>query len=83
MIYSQIGKNLEDCENPKEHGKALAANLKGYWRCRVGDCRIIADIQDDKIVILILTSGHRSEVYPYRRTDTPYLLWEKYGYPVP
>lgn len=63
MIYAWIDKNLEGCENPKLHGKALTANRKGQWRYRVGDYRIIADIQDDRIVILILTIGHRSEVY--------------------
>lgn len=63
MIYSWIGKNLEGCENPKLHGKALVANLRGHWRYRVGDYRILADIQDDKIVILILTIGHRREIY--------------------
>ncbi|MGN1306397.1 MAG: type II toxin-antitoxin system RelE/ParE family toxin [Faecousia sp.] len=63
MLYSWIDKNLVNCENPKLHGKLLTANRKGQWRYRVGDYRIIAEIQDDRIVILILTVGHRSEVY--------------------
>ena len=63
MIYSWIDKNLVNCENPKQHGKPLTANRKGKWRYRIGDYRIIAEIQDDRIVILILTVGHRSEVY--------------------
>lgn len=63
MIYSWIGKNLVCCENPKLHGKPLTANRKGQWRYRVGDYRLIAEIQEDRIVILILTVGHRSEVY--------------------
>lgn len=63
MLYSWIDKNLVNCENPKLHGKPLTANSKGQWRYRVGDYRIIAEIQDDRIVILILTVGHRSEVY--------------------
>ena len=63
MLYSWIDKNLVHCENPKLHGKPLTANRKGQWRYRVGDYRIITEIQDDRIVILILTVGHRSEVY--------------------
>lgn len=63
MIFSWIDKHLSQCENPRAHGKALTANRKGQWRYRVGDYRIIAELQDDKIVILVLTVGHRSVVY--------------------
>ena len=63
MIYSWIDKNLSDCEDPRQHGKALAANRKGQWRYRIGDYRLICDIQDDKLVILALTVGHRRDIY--------------------
>lgn len=63
LIYSWIGKNLEGCEDPRRHGKGLTANRSGQWRYRVGDYRIIAEIQDDKIIILVLNIGHRSEIY--------------------
>lgn len=63
LIYSWIGKNLEGCEDPRRHGKNLTANRSGQWRYRVGDLRIIAEIQDDKIIILVLNIGHRSEIY--------------------
>ena len=63
IITGWIRKNLEGCENPRQHGKGLTANRSGQWRYRVGDYRILADIQDNKIVILILNAGHRSEIY--------------------
>lgn len=63
LLTAWIRKNLEGCTNPRQHGKGLTANRSGQWRYRVGDYRIIAEIQDDKIIILILTIGHRSEVY--------------------
>lgn len=63
MITGWIRKNLEGCTNPRQHGKGLTANRSGQWRYRVGYYRLLADIQDDKIVILILNVGHRSEVY--------------------
>ena len=63
LILGWIEKNLVDCENPRQHGKGLTANRTGQWRYRVGDYRILADIQDDKIVILILEVGHRREIY--------------------
>ena len=63
FILAWIEKNLVDCENPRQHGKGLTANSSGQWRYRVGDYRIIAEIEDDKVIILVLTVGHRREVY--------------------
>lgn len=63
IIYGWIDKHLEGCENPRQYGKALTGNHQNEWRYRVGDYRILADIQDDKILILVLTVGHRKDVY--------------------
>lgn len=63
LILGWIRKNLEGCENPRIHGKGLTANHSGEWRYRVGDYRLLAEIQDGKLIILMLTVGHRSEVY--------------------
>ena len=63
LIVGWMEKNLEGCENPRQHGKGLTANRSGQWRYRVGDYRIIAEIQDAKIIILVLNIGHRSEIY--------------------
>ena len=62
-IICWIEDNLEGCENPRLHGKPLAGNRSGEWRYRIGDYRMIADIQDDRILILILEIGHRSKIY--------------------
>ena len=62
-IKKWIKTNLEGCENPRQQGKPLTGNLKGYWRYEVSDYRIIADIQDDKIIILVTDIGHRREIY--------------------
>ena len=63
LIRTWIEKNLINTENPRIKGKALTGDLKGLWRYRVGDYRILAEIQDNKIVILILDIGHRSKIY--------------------
>ena len=63
IIRTWIEKNLMNTENPRIKGKALTGDLKGLWRYRVGDYRILAEIQDTKIVILILDIGHRSKIY--------------------
>lgn len=63
FIISWIKKNLEGCDNPRQYGKGLVANRSGQWRYRVGDYRILAEIQEDKLVILVLTVGHRRDIY--------------------
>jgi mRNA interferase RelE/StbE len=63
MIKNWIDKNLVETENPRQHGKGLTANRSGQWRYRIGDYRLICQIEDDKLVILALSVGHRREVY--------------------
>ena len=63
LIIGWIEKNLVGCENPRVHGKGLTANHSGKWRYRIGDYRLIADIQDNQVLILILQVGHRKEIY--------------------
>ncbi|MBQ7560401.1 MAG: type II toxin-antitoxin system RelE/ParE family toxin [Synergistaceae bacterium] len=62
-IRKWINDNLEGCENPRKYGKALTGKLKGYWRYETGNYRIIADIRDNKLIILITKIGHRREIY--------------------
>lgn len=50
-------------DDPRQRGKALKANLSGLWRYRVGDYRVICDIQDAKILITVLRVGHRKNIY--------------------
>ena len=63
MVKSWIEKNLSHCSDPRAHGKGLTANLSGLWRYRIGDCRLICLIEDDRLVILALTIGHRCDIY--------------------
>ncbi len=63
MIKAWIDKNLVSCDDPRVHGIALAANRRGQWRYRIGDYRLICSIEDDRLVILALSIGHRSEIY--------------------
>ena len=63
MIKAWIEKNLIGCENPRAHGKALSSNRTGQWRYRIGDYRLICVIEDERLIILALTIGHRREIY--------------------
>ena len=63
LIVGWIRKNLENCSDPRNHGKGLTANRSGQWRYRVGDYRILANINDTEITILVISIGHRRDVY--------------------
>nr|WP_027871675.1 type II toxin-antitoxin system RelE/ParE family toxin [[Eubacterium] cellulosolvens] len=63
MIKAWIEKHLVNCEDPRIHGKGLTANRSGQWRYRIGDYRIICQINDTELVILALSVGHRNEIY--------------------
>ena len=63
LVASYIKRNLENTDNPREHGKALIGDKKGLWRYRIGNYRLIVEIQDNKLIILILTFGHRKDVF--------------------
>ena len=63
MIAAWIRKNLIGCDNPRKQGKDLKGTSSDQWRYRIGDYRIICNIEDDRMIILALTVGHRSSVY--------------------
>ena len=63
MLKAWIDKNLIGCLDPRVHGKGLTANRSGQWRYRIGDYRLICLIEDNELVILALSVGHRREVY--------------------
>jgi len=50
--------------NPRDIGEALSGQRLGsYWKYRVGDWRIVCDIQEQKILVRVLRIGNRREVY--------------------
>lgn len=63
MIKAWIEKNLVGCENPRQHGKGLTSNRSGQWRYRIGDYRLICQINHNDLIILALSVGHRREIY--------------------
>ena len=56
-------KKLETTDNPRAYGKELSGNFTGLYRFRVSNYRIIASIEDEKLVICTLTVGHRITIY--------------------
>ena len=62
LITGWLRKNIEGCSNPRQHGKGLTADRSGQWRYRVGSYRIIVDINDEKVLVLVLEIGHKKNI---------------------
>lgn len=63
QILDYLDYKIAPLENPRARGEGLTANRAGLWRYRVGDYRIICQIIDDKLIILVIETGHRSTIY--------------------
>lgn len=50
-------------ESPRLRGKALKGGHKDLWRYRIGNYRVICDLEDEKLVVLVVRVGHRKDVY--------------------
>ena len=62
LIISYMDK-IALLEEPRARGKALSENLRGFWRYRVGDYRILCEIQDEKLIICVVDIDHRKNIY--------------------
>ncbi len=62
-ILKYIRQRIATSENPRRFGHALTGDKRGFWRYRVSDYRIVAAIEDNRFVVVVVTIGHRREVY--------------------
>jgi len=62
-ITGFLRQRLAVTDDPRSSGKALTGPLGGFWRYRVGDFRVICDIQDEALRVLVIEIGNRREVY--------------------
>ena len=67
LLKKWILENLINTQNPKQRGKALTGNLKGLWRYRVGSYRIVVEIKDEVLLILIIEISDRRETYKNKK----------------
>lgn len=63
QILDYLEHKIAILDNPRTRGEGLTANKAGLWRYRVEDYRIICQIIDDKLIILVIEVGHRREIY--------------------
>ena len=62
-ILDFLDERITGTEDPRTIGKPLKGDLKGLWRYRVADYRLICSIRDQQLVVLVLKVGHRRDVY--------------------
>ena len=63
IILAYLDKYVKGSSDPRLFGKKLVANFAGTWRYRVGDYRIICKIRDHELLVLVISVGHRKNVY--------------------
>jgi len=62
-VLRYLRERIAGSDDPRRLGHALTDDRKGLGRYRVGDVRIVAAIEDNRFVVLVVTVGHRREVY--------------------
>lgn len=62
-ITQYLRKRIEPLDDPRMLGKPLKGDLSSLWRYRVGDYRLICEIQEGELVVLVVRVGHRKGVY--------------------
>jgi len=63
QIKKWIDNHLIDVEDPKAFGKPLVGNMAHYWRYRIGDYRLLVEIKNKELIIVMINIGHRSSIY--------------------
>ena len=58
-----LRERIEPIENPRSLGKALSGRLGTLWRYRIGNYRLICDIRDQELIILVIRIGNRKDIY--------------------
>lgn len=56
-------RNVAELDDPPLRGEMMVGNRAGFWRYRFGDWRVIVRFDDGRMVIMVITMGHRREVY--------------------
>ena len=62
-VLDFMDERVAGLEDPRSTGKALTGPLGAFWRYRVGDCRVICDIQDGALRVLVVQVGPRRELF--------------------
>lgn len=61
-ILRYLRERIADTANPRQLGMPLKGQLSEYWRYRVGNYRVLCDIQDQTLIVLVIRIAHRNQV---------------------
>jgi mRNA interferase RelE/StbE len=64
-ILKFLRERVGSLDDPRKIGARLQGTLSEFWKCRVGDYRLICSLENDRLVVLVLRIGHRREVYKH------------------
>ncbi len=62
-ILRFLHERIQTEQDPRRLGGPLHGTKRDLWKYRIGDYRLICDIQDDRVLVLVLRVGHRREIY--------------------
>jgi mRNA interferase RelE/StbE len=62
-IIAFLDERIAGHDDPRRFGKGLKAELAGLWRYRVGDYRVLCQIRDGELLVLVVAVGHRKDIY--------------------
>jgi len=62
-IVDYMDNRIANTRSPRDFGKPLRGSKFGLWRYRVRDYRIICELQENRLVVLVVAVGHRSTIY--------------------
>jgi mRNA interferase RelE/StbE len=62
-ILAYLDERIAGDADPRRFGKGLKADLAGLWRYRVGDYRVLCQIRDGELLVLVVAVGHRRDIY--------------------
>jgi mRNA interferase RelE/StbE len=63
QILRYFRKRIATDKDPRRFGRRLRHELQGLWRYRIGDYRVMCQIQDTHLVVLVVAVNHRRSVY--------------------
>jgi mRNA interferase RelE/StbE len=62
-ILTLLHERVAALDDPRRIGERLQGTLREYWKYRVGDYRVICSLKDDRLVVIVVRTGHRREIY--------------------
>jgi mRNA interferase RelE/StbE len=63
QILHYLDERIVGTSDPRQWGKQLKGELNNLWRYRCGNYRILCQLQDEMLTVLVLETGHRKDIY--------------------